>query len=202
MLENDQAKLVIDPGEMVSLPKDLAGVVAIVISHEHYDHYHPDHLQQLLAANPQAAVLTTPAVATKLAEIGLEAKPVEAQETFNLGGFEISLKDEAHAPIWHDSPCRVLTVKIDDFLYYPSDCLVVCPTKVKVLATPTSGPWLKLAEVLDFSQASESDYLLPVHNYMLTDKANSSTNSRLETLVAKPADRELMALSVGQSHDF
>ena len=202
VLDNGQAKLVIDPGEMVNLPPDLDQVAAVVITHEHYDHYSLESLQQILKANPQAQILATKSVATKLTEAGLEAQAVETQATLNLSGFEIKLKDQAHAPIWKDSPCRVITVQIGHCLYYPSDSFVTCPDKVTVLATPTSGPWLKLAEALDFAKACQYDYILPVHDYLLTDKASSSTNRRLDELVARPAGAKVIELAVGGSHDF
>ena len=49
-LETDGDKLVIDPGSYTVPLDGLANVVAVVITHEHPDHWTPDHLDRVLAA--------------------------------------------------------------------------------------------------------------------------------------------------------
>ncbi len=61
-LEYDGKVVVVDPG-MFTDPEAVDGADAVVITHEHPDHYLPDHL-----ARTDAAVFTIDAVATKIRE--------------------------------------------------------------------------------------------------------------------------------------
>ncbi|MGO1256810.1 MBL fold metallo-hydrolase, partial [Microbacterium gubbeenense] len=48
-LEKRGETLVIDPGVFAADVSDLSDVVGVVITHEHADHWTPDHLQAIAA---------------------------------------------------------------------------------------------------------------------------------------------------------
>ncbi|GMA89729.1 hypothetical protein GCM10025869_02580 [Homoserinibacter gongjuensis] len=56
VVSKGNARLVIDPGMFLATLPDAAGVVAIVITHEHADHFSVDRVSELLEANPDARV--------------------------------------------------------------------------------------------------------------------------------------------------
>ena len=65
--------LVIDPGSFTTPLLDLAAAVAVVITHEHPDHWTPDHLDRLLRNSPDAPIYGPEGVA-KAAEEKLIAR--------------------------------------------------------------------------------------------------------------------------------
>src|SRR6266540_3365426 len=66
-LEGDGV-LVIDPGGL-SEPEALDGVDAVLITHEHFDHFEPGRLADALAKRPSIGVFTNPDVAKQLTEL-------------------------------------------------------------------------------------------------------------------------------------
>ena len=202
LLDNGQSRLLIDPGEMVELPKDLSNISAVVVSHQHFDHLDLDKLAKVVSANPKLEIITTKAVAAQLTEAGLKHQAVEGRQQLSVGGFNLQLIEVAHAPIYQDSPCQVITIGVDDFLYYPSDSFVPSQQPYQVLALPTSGPWLKLAEVIDLAKASKSQFVVPTHNYYLTEGGQESAHGRISQLALEADNRQLIYLKDGQSQTF
>ncbi len=58
--------LVIDPGSFTSPLEDLVGLVGVVITHEHPDHWTPEHLTRLQKAHPTCRSTAPRAFATPL----------------------------------------------------------------------------------------------------------------------------------------
>ena len=70
-IEKDGVRIIVDPGSWNPVP-DATGVSAILITHEHGDHYDPAQVKAIQAANPDATVITHAAVGEKLAADGIE----------------------------------------------------------------------------------------------------------------------------------
>ncbi len=67
-LEHDGQTLLIDPGTFTAPLDGLSGVVAVVITHEHPDHWTAAHLQQILQEVPGIPILSTAGVASAASE--------------------------------------------------------------------------------------------------------------------------------------
>jgi hypothetical protein len=50
-------------------------------------------------------------------------------------------------------------VLVNGDLYYAGDSYTPPDQKIKALACPTSAPWLKIADVMDYIQESKTCYL-------------------------------------------
>lgn len=100
--------------------------------------------------------------------------------------------------MYQKSPCRVLTVKINDFLYYPSDSFRPTKDKVKILALPTCGPWHKLAEAIELANAVDSEAILPTHNGLYNDAGNDVMN-RFIIMNLVDQKRQWVYLKLGES---
>src|SRR6188472_203147 len=68
------AKLVIDPGSFLASLPDTAGIVAVVLTHEHADHFSADRVREILTQNPDARVFGPQGVADAAAaeEVAVE----------------------------------------------------------------------------------------------------------------------------------
>ena len=174
--------LVVDPGCYSSDLSKLRNVVAIVITHVHDDHCSEPELELLLKNNPQAQIFGTGEVQTRLKN--LKTSLVQHGDFYTVGGFTLEFFGDLHAQIHHSIPlvqnCAVL---INSELYYPGDSYTTPDRPVKVLACPTSAPWLKISEVMDFLAEVKPAMCFPTHNIQLSEVGHHMNNSRVQQVV-------------------
>ena len=153
-IEHDGHTLVIDPG-MFTEPEAVDGVDAVLITHEHPDHYLPDHL-----ARTDAPIFTIDAVARRIAEdapdIAERVTVVAPGESFD-AGVPVRAVGELHAVIHPELPRfdnsgYVVTLG-DQRIFHPGDALTPPDEPVDVLCVPVSAPWMKASEAVDFARA-------------------------------------------------
>ncbi len=200
-LEDNGNKLVIDPGCFSKLPDDLHGINVVVVTEEHVDHYDLDNLKRILDQSPAATIYSTTKVVETLGTEKIEAKAMTGKQTIQDSGFTISFYETDHAPIYQNTPCKSLSVKINDALYYPSDTFQAINDEVEVLALPTSGPWFKVSEAVDLANAVKSKKLLPTHNGLNNDTGHNVTHHFLQTHITD-STRELIFLQPGESTEI
>jgi L-ascorbate metabolism protein UlaG (beta-lactamase superfamily) len=167
ILEKDGRKLVVDPGSFTSPLIDLHDVDAVVVTHEHADHWTPDQLSHLLATNPDATVYGPAGVAAATGDVDVHV--VADGDTVEVGPFTLAFHGSRHAVI-HDSIPVIdnVGVLVDGQLFYPGDQFTVPPVPVDVLATPVGAPWLKVAEVIDYVAAVKPRLAFPTHEQTLS----------------------------------
>ncbi|TDE91516.1 MBL fold metallo-hydrolase [Occultella glacieicola] len=193
------AVLVIDPGSFSTLPDlgSLGPVAAVVLTHAHADHAHPEHLAALRDANPDAVFLGPPAVAAAVAGIGIQV--VQAGQSLTVGPFELTFHGGVHARI-HSSipPVDNVGVSVNGVLYHPGDSLEPAVTGMPVLAAPVSGPWLKAGEVMDLVGAVGAAHVVPIHESHAS-AVGQQLMARLVGGAAEAAGGRYDALAVGES---
>jgi len=167
IVEKDGRKLVVDPGSFTTPLIDLHDVDAVVVTHEHADHWTPDQLTHLLATNPGATVHGPAGVAA--AADGFDVHVVAEGDTIEVGPFTLAFFGSRHAVI-HDSIPVIdnVGVLVDGTLFYPGDQFTVPPVPVDVLATPVGAPWLKVSEVIDYVAAVKPRLAFPTHEQTLS----------------------------------
>lgn len=198
ILDNGTSKLVIDPGCFTKLPENLTGVSCLVITEEHVDHFDIDNVQKVLDQNLELKILTTQAVNVQLSEVGISSSVIEGEQTVEEGGYNLSFYETPHAPVYKTSPCRSLSVKVDDYLFYPSDSYNVIKDEVEILALPTSGPWHKLEEAIDFANSINSQKMLVTHNALYSDEGQMVANNFIKANIADKS-QEYIYLKPGES---
>jgi len=169
-LEHDGTTVVIDPG-MFTDPEAVDGADAVVITHEHPDHYLPDHL-----ARTDAALFTIDAVATKLREdapdLGERVTVVSPGDEFDPGIPAVSV-GELHAVIHPDLPrfynSGYLFTLGDTTVFHPGDALTVPEQPVDVLCVPVCAPWMRAAEGIDYARAVAAPRNLAIHDRIYSE---------------------------------
>ena len=94
ILDEEGQQLVIDPGNQTGAVV-ARGLVAIVITHEHADHWDVPHLEALRAAHPSARIFAPAGVAA--AAEGFDITVVEAGERVTAGPFRLRFFGRKHA---------------------------------------------------------------------------------------------------------
>ncbi|MFD9690544.1 MBL fold metallo-hydrolase [Kitasatospora sp. NPDC059088] len=167
-VEHAGTTLVIDPGAFTD-PAALAGADAVLITHEHMDHFEPSRLRAALEADPALRVWTNGEVAAQLDGDGQRITVVGEGDAFEIGGVGVSVHGEWHAEIHRDIPLvKNIGFLLDGRLFHPGDAFTVPPHAVDTLLLPLAAPWSKAGEVVDYVRESGPRVAVPVHEATLS----------------------------------
>ncbi|MEV4945474.1 MBL fold metallo-hydrolase [Streptomyces sp. NPDC053755] len=171
-LEKEGRSLVIDPGGFSEEDAAL-GADAVLVTHEHPDHFDENRLRVGLEADPAAEIWTLRSVAEQLsAAFPGRVHVVGDGDTFTAAGFEVQVHGELHAVIHPDIP-RVTNIGflVDGSLFHPGDALTVPEQPVETLMLPVMAPWNKISEVIDYVREVKPRRAYDIHDALLTDLA-------------------------------
>lgn len=171
-LEKDGRTLVIDPGGFTEEDATV-GADALLVTHEHPDHFDEDRLRAGLESDPAAEVWTLRSVADQLsAAFPGRVHTVGHGDTFTAAGFDIQVHGELHAVIHPDIP-RVTNIGflVDGAVFHPGDALTVPDHPVDTLMLPVMAPWNKISEVIEYVREVRPRRAIDIHDALLTDLA-------------------------------
>ena len=168
-LEKDGKLLVVDPGGWTTDLPPLENVVAIVVTHEHPDHFDVNALGAIAAHNPDVVIYAHQTITRQFGDT-IRTQTVSAGESIECGPFRLEFFGGSHAVI-HESFEQIanLGVMINDAVYYPGDSFTLPEKPVKALALPVTAPWMKLSEAIDFAAAVKADLVFPTHDAVASD---------------------------------
>jgi L-ascorbate metabolism protein UlaG (beta-lactamase superfamily) len=173
-LDTGEGSLVIDPG-VYSPDADLEGAADVLVTHEHVDHIDVDLVGAAVRAG--ARLHTNAAFARTLAdEHRLEANVVEPGDSFTAAGLSVRVVGGEHAEIYDGLPGIANVGFVLGGVYHPGDALHVPDVEVETLLVPVSGPWLKLAEALDFVRSVRPARALPIHDALFSEIGNAGAD--------------------------
>lgn len=196
VVEQSAAQLVIDPGVYSNLP-ELQNVVAVVFTHLHDDHTSLQHAQKISRNFPDVKMFGTQEVVDKLT--GLNVQAVFHGDHYEVGPFRIDFYGDLHQVIHRSIPLvQNVGVMINSKLYYPGDSYTFPEQSVEILACPTSAPWLRIADVIDFLEVIRPKRCFATHNALLSEQGHALQNSRVQQIVEKHGG-VFRYLSVGDS---
>ncbi|MET8432017.1 MBL fold metallo-hydrolase [Streptomyces sp900116325] len=182
-LEKDGRTLVIDPGGFSEQDAAL-GADAMLVTHEHADHFDEGRLRAGLEANPAAEIWTLRSVAEQLsAAFPGRVHTVGHGDTFTAAGFDVQVHGELHAVIHPDIP-RITNIGflVDGSLFHPGDALTVPDHPVDTLMLPVMAPWNKLSEVIDYVREVKPRRAIDIHDALLTDLARPIYDRQIGSL--------------------
>jgi L-ascorbate metabolism protein UlaG (beta-lactamase superfamily) len=164
-----ERRLVVDPGAFTD-PSALDGASAVLVTHEHADHFVADRLRAAMDADPALEVWTNGSVARQLEGLGGRVHVVGHGDAVTVAGFDVHVHGEFHAVIHPEIP-RVQNVGflVDGQVFHPGDALTVPDEPVATLLLPVHAPWSKASELIDYVRAVHADQAFAVHDGLLND---------------------------------
>ena len=185
-LEHGGTTVVLDPGVFTDA-EAVDGADAVLITHEHPDHYLPDHLRET-----DARVFTIEAVAAKIREdapdVAERLTVVAPGESFDVG-VPVRAVGELHAVIHPEFPRITNSGYLLDLggtsVYHPGDSLTEPGEAVDVLLVPSSAPWLKASEAVDFARAVKAPRNLAIHDRIYTEAAHGILEQHMNAFLPK-----------------
>ena len=200
LIEEGGLRVLTDPGTYSSGFDVLRDIDLVLITHEHADHFHIESLKAVLAANPQAKVVTNHAVAKLLADAALAAELLEDGQSRDYKNVSIEGIGTAHAVIYPSIPGVVNTgYLIGKKLFYPGDAFTLPERPVDILALPVAGPWMKISEAIDYARAVKPKIWFPVHDGSLK---STTFLDRVSMGVLLPLGLPAAKMEQGKEIDF
>jgi L-ascorbate metabolism protein UlaG (beta-lactamase superfamily) len=164
LVEEGSARLLIDPGGFSQGFENLTDLTAILITHEHGDHFDLDKVKALLANNSSAHVICDVGTAEILSKEGIQAQAVKHGDIVEPGRVKVAVFGEWHAPI-HPSLPKMPNIGflIAGRFFHPGDAFTNPEEAVELLGLPAAAPWAKVSESIDYANEIKPKIAIPMH---------------------------------------
>ncbi len=166
LVEDGDARVLLDPGIFSAGFEDLRGLTGVLITHQHADHLDLGRLTPLLEANPDAVLHTDSG-----SDVGDLPRTVVGHGDVLELGVRVSVHGTDHAVIHPDLPGVPNVGYLVGSFFTPGDALTVPDADVEVLGLPTDAPWLKLSEAVGLLRDVRPHTAFPVHDGVLKPEA-------------------------------
>ncbi|GAA1928626.1 MBL fold metallo-hydrolase [Nocardioides hwasunensis] len=192
-VQGEGGVVVIDPGSF-SEAEALDGADAVLITHEHADHVHPDHLRR-----SDAPIWTIAAVERMLRaeapDVAERVRVLRPGDRLDLAGTAVEVVGEKHAVIHPDydrfDNSGYVLESGGSSVYHPGDALTPPGRAVDVLLAPVSGPWLKISEAVDFVRQVGAPTSLGIHERVYSEIGITMAASHMGNLLGDDQAFEL-----------
>src|SRR3954451_11167623 len=197
-LETDGCAVVLDPGVFTSM-EAVDGATAVLVTHEHSDHWSPEHLRAT-----DAPIFTITAVAEQIRDqapdVAERVTVVGPGDSFD-AGVPVEVIGEKHAVIHPELPHfdnSGYHLTIDGTtVFHPGDSLTVPPIAPDVLLLPVSAPWLKVSECIDYAREVGARRSLAIHDAIYSDAGLGVVGGHLTRFLAA-REQEYVRLQPGE----
>lgn len=179
-VEKNGQTIVVDPGSDTDDFVADESIVGVLVTHEHGDHFSADHIEAILAKNPDA-VLIGPAHTVESYPTG---QLVVEAGTIEIGDFTVAIYPGRHDAVHPEMPTvPVLRYLIDDTVYYGGDTLTV-PEGIhpEVVAVPVAANWFRLADAIEMVRTLRPRYAFPTHDRLLSDIGKRQVDMHMTNL--------------------
>jgi L-ascorbate metabolism protein UlaG (beta-lactamase superfamily) len=201
-LRKDDRTLVIDPGAFTPEEDALAGADAVLITHEHADHFVPDRIRKAAAENPSLEIWTSRVVAETLADLGGRVHQVGHGDAVTVAGFDVHVYGEDHEILHPDVPPIPNTgFLVDGEVFHPGDALTVPGEPVRTLCLPGNAPWMKIPELYQYTRAVRPERAFVVHDGLLNDNGLGVMTKHVEA-AGQELGKEFRRLAPGETVDL
>jgi L-ascorbate metabolism protein UlaG (beta-lactamase superfamily) len=185
-IEHDGTVVVLDPG-MFTQPDAVDGATAVLITHEHPDHYLPDNLRRT-----DAPIWTIADVAARIREdapdVAERVTVVSPDEQVDVG-LPVRVVGELHAVIHPELPrfhnSGYVVTAGDTTVYHPGDALTGPGQDVDVLCLPVCAPWMRASESVEFARAVKAPRNIAIHDRVYSEAGLRIVDGQINTFLPK-----------------
>ena len=203
LLEIEGTRLLTDPGVFSTGEDQVRDIDAILITHEHTDHFHIESVKAVVANNPQVILITNTAVGALLGKESLPFTRVGDGESTTLKGVTISGHGKDHAIIYGEmGKCENTGFMVAGTFFFPGDNFNNPGLPVDVLALPMAGPWMKLSEAIDYAVAVKPRVAFPVHDGIYRADFGPAFVTRMGEALLSPSGIQFIGLNAGETKEF
>ena len=189
-IEHDGHTVVIDPGVFTE-PEAVDGADAVLITHQHPDHYDVANLRRT-----DAPVFTIGEVAGLIhddaPDVAERLSVVEPSDAFEAGGLPVRSVGELHAVIHPDLPraynSGYVVTAGDTRVFHPGDALTPPDEQVDVLCVVVSAPWMRAAEAVDFARLVGAPRNVAIHDRVYSEAGLGIIDGHLHRLLPDAQD--------------
>lgn len=192
--------VVIDPGGLTPEPEAWRNAQAVLITHEHFDHFNRGILEAALLETPELRILTCAGVAHQLDAAPHLRERVEVLrdgQSTAVGHLAVAAVGRLHNFSHPDvDPVNNIGFHINDTVLHPGDAL--SPVPAPVLLAPGQAPWLTVPALIAYLRAVPSEHIFPVHDGLLNPAGLQVLDAVLDA-ESRGAGREIRRLDVGET---
>jgi L-ascorbate metabolism protein UlaG (beta-lactamase superfamily) len=179
--EKDGTSIVIDPGTFSPGAADIiAAADVILVTHEHADHVNEGAINAALADRTGLTVYAPEALRAMFAAHPRQFTAVTDGDELKVGAFTVTVHGSDHAVIHPAIPtCANVGFLLDGSVYHPGDAYHVPQVPVSTLLLPTSGPWMKFGEAIDYVTAVQPHQVVQIHEALLSETGQIAAGTLL-----------------------
>jgi L-ascorbate metabolism protein UlaG (beta-lactamase superfamily) len=172
LVEIGGKRIITDPGNFSTEQNSLMGIDAVVITHEHGDHFHAESVQAIVKNNPAAVVIANSAVGKLLDGLGIAHTVVDGGGKAMVGELTVEGFDWKHEEIFEEmGQVQNTGYLIGEKFFIPGDAYCIPGKPVDVLALPIAGPWCRLPDALRYAIKVKPRAAFPIHDAMVVPAA-------------------------------
>ena len=170
-VDDGSTRLLLDPGQLGPRPS-LDGVDAVLITHNHFDHFDPELVKEALHRG-----IPVWAPGDALDELGgLDARDdgdlheAVTGTTLRIGTLPVQVAGNRHAEV-HPTlagPANRAYL-VDRRVLVTGDEHPVPPDRLTALVTPVDAPWLRAADLIRYVRAVRPEIVVGVHDGLLNE---------------------------------
>ena len=195
--EGGSTRILLDPGNLSTGLDAIAGLDAVLITHDHVDHLDGEQVDRLKSANPSTQFYSDESSARVLRDRGIEPIEVTDGDAFKVGDVKLEVKSGTHEVIHYELPRPANNAYlIDGTILHPGDWWAPHPPSLRVLLLPIGAPWLKLAEAVDYLRLVSPEVAIPIHQQGLAAAHQALHSALLQRLA--PSGTTILQLEHGQ----
>jgi L-ascorbate metabolism protein UlaG (beta-lactamase superfamily) len=165
------ADVVVDPGGW-SEPEALDGVAAVLVTHEHADHWTVEHLRRT-----DAPVYTIGAVEAAIRDVDPSVAErvtvVHPGDRLDVAGFAVEVVGEKHAVIHpelqHFDNSGFLVAADGQSVFHPGDSFTRPGKDVDMFLAPACAPWAKMSELVDLARDVAAPRTVAIHDKVYSE---------------------------------